>query len=88
VQDKVSSLHSVLKYEGSSGILVQSAKLDNSEHYKTLRHNRYKGRSKDNNIADTSSTFNEPCDKVLKQEEKFEIYLQLKNASSFCLYQN
>ena len=43
--------------------------------------------SKDNNITDTCNTFNEPCDEVLQQEEKSEIRLQLKNKSSFCLYQ-
>jgi len=42
--------------------------------------------SKYNNITDTCSTFNEPCDKVLWQEEKCEI-CQLKNKSSFSLYQ-
>ena len=43
--------------------------------------------SKDNNITDTCNMFNEPCDEVLQQEEKSEIRLQLKNKSSFCLYQ-
>lgn len=57
--------------------------MDDSEHYKTLKHNRYKGMSMDNNIIDTCSTFNELCDKLLKEEEKFEIHLQLKNTSIF-----
>ena len=83
VQDKISSLYSVFKYVGSSWICVQGAQLDNSEHYKTLKHYRYKGMSKDNNIIDTCSMFNELCDKLLQDKEKFEIYLPLKNTSIF-----
>jgi hypothetical protein len=39
--------------------------------------------SKDNNIIDTCSMFNELCDKLLQDKEKFEIYLPLKNTSIF-----
>jgi len=77
----------VFQYVGVILICVKSAKLDTSEHYKTLKYKRCKGMSKDNNITDTCNTFNEPCDEVLQQEEKSEIRLQLKNKSSFCLYQ-